>query len=192
MIDAQEPANRASAALAIVERALVAVSSICLGMIMLIVVADVTMRYFFHAPFSWSYDLIGLYLMVAVFFFALSDTLHNHGHIAIDIFQHSLPQRVRHVSMAIGYLLSTVILALITWQAWIRLQTAYLGDDRIAAAIPWPTWISYFIVTLGGAVVTLRCLYRTIGHAASAATGRELVETPPPPETGHGPAEGAE
>jgi len=150
---------------------------------MLIVVADVLLRYVFGTPLSWSYNLIGLYLMVAVFFFALSDTLHNHGHIAIDIFQHQIPHRPRHLSLALGYILSTVVMALIGWQAWLRLKSAYINDDRIAAVIPWPTWIGYFIVAIGCTVVTLRCIYRVVGHAASAASGRDQVETPPPPVT---------
>ena len=183
MIESQQPANRPSAALAWVERILVVLSSIALGAIMLIVVADVTMRYIFGTPLSWSYNLIGLYLMVAVFFLALSDTLHNHGHIAIDLFQHQIPHRARHLSLSLGYLLSTVVMALIGWQAWLRFKSAYVNDDRIAAVIPWPTWIAYFIVAVGCFVITLRCAYRVVGHAASGVTGRELVETPPPPET---------
>lgn len=183
MIENQTPVNRPSAALAVVERLLVVLSSVAMGAIMLIVVADVTMRYIFGTPLSWSYNLIGLYLMVAVFFLALSDTLQNHGHIAIDIFQHRIPHRPRHLSLSVGYLLSTVIMALTGWQAWLRFKSAYVNDDRIAAIIPWPTWVAYFIVMVGCFVITLRCFYRTVGHAASGVTGRELVEAPPPPVT---------
>ena len=183
MVEHQRPANRVSVILSGVERGLVVLSSVAMAAIMFIVVADVTMRYIMGAPLSWSYNLIGLYLMVAVFFLALSDTLHNHGHIAIDIFQHAIPHRLRHFSMAVGYALSTAIMALIAWQAWLRFRSAYLNDDRIAAVIPWPTWIAYFIVTVGCAVVTLRCLYRTFGHAASGVSGRDMVELPPPPVT---------
>ncbi len=136
------------------------------------------MRYVFAAPLFWSYEAISLYLVVAVFFLALSDTLHHHGHIAIDFFRPMVPRRISHAAEAAGYLLATGVMGLIAWQAWDRLIVAYLGDDRIAATIPWPTWISYLIVTVGSAVLTLRCAYRTVGHAASAVTGRELVETP--------------
>ncbi|MEO4000823.1 TRAP transporter small permease [Mesorhizobium sp. CAU 1732] len=183
MIENQRPENRPSAALAVVERLLVVLSSVAMGAIMLIVVADVLMRYIFGTPLSWSYNLIGLYLMVAVFFLALSDTLQNHGHIAIDIFQHRIPHRARHLSLSLGYLLSTIVMALIGWQAWLRFKSAYVNDDRIAAIIPWPTWIAYFIVMVGCFVITLRCLYRVVGHAASGVTGHDLVETPPPPVT---------
>lgn len=192
MMQSQPHANGASALLARIESVLALLSGLSLGAIMLIVVADVAMRYVFAAPLSWSYNLIGLYLMVAVFFFALSDTLHNHGHIAIDIFQHQIPHRPRHLALAVGYLLSSGLMALIGWQAWLRLKSAYLNDDRIAAVIPWPTWVAYFIVAAGCLVMTLRCVYRTVGHAASGLTGRDLVETPPPPETEVQAGEGAE
>ncbi|MBX9463854.1 MAG: TRAP transporter small permease [Aquamicrobium sp.] len=192
MMQSQPPANGASALLARIESMLALLSGLSLGAIMLIVVADVAMRYLFAAPLSWSYNLIGLYLMVAVFFFALSDTLHNHGHIAIDIFQHQIPHRPRHLALAVGYLLSSGLMALIGWQAWLRLKSAYLNDDRIAAVIPWPTWIAYFIVATGCVVMTARCIYRTFGHAASGLSGRDLVETPPPPETEPHAGEGAE
>ena len=74
-----------SALLARAETALVALSGVALAVIMVVVVADVLLRYVARSPLGWSYDLIGSYLMVAVFFLALSDTLHHHGHIAIDI-----------------------------------------------------------------------------------------------------------
>ena len=191
-MQSQPPANGASALLARIESVLALLSGLSLGAIMLIVVADVAMRYVFAAPLTWSYNLIGLYLMVAVFFFVLSDTLHNHGHIAIDIFQHQIPHRLRHLALAVGYLLSSGLMALIGWQAWLRLKSAYLNDDRIAAVIPWPTWIAYFIVATGCVVMTARCIYRTFGHAASGLSGRDLVETPPPPETEPQAGEGAE
>ena len=192
MIESQKPANRVSAVLARVEHALVVVSGFAMGAMMLVVVLDVAMRYFLASPLTWSYNVIGMYLMVAVFFFALSDTLHNHGHIAIDVFQYLIPRRVRHFGLSIGYLLSTLVVALITWQAFLRFKSAYINDDRIAAVIPWPTWISYAIVSIGGVVITLRCIYRVVGHAASTVSDHDLVEEPLPPETGMSVQEGAE
>lgn len=38
--------------------------------VMMIVVGDVFMRYTFNRPFSWAYDLIALYLMAGLFYFA--------------------------------------------------------------------------------------------------------------------------
>lgn len=165
--------------LSLIETAFAVIASVCLGAIMMIVVVDVVLRYGFNSPLGWSYSLIGIYLMVAVFFLMLSDTLQMHHHVAIDMLMHQLPHRLRHLFLAIGYLLSTIIIALIVWQAWLRWMGAVSADERVAAVIPWPTWIAYALVTTGSALLVLRTAYRTVGHVASAITGRTLVEMPP-------------
>lgn len=170
-----------SALLARLEMALAALSGIAIAAIMVIVCIDVVMRYLFAAPLGWSYDVIGVYLMVGVFFLALSDTLHHHAHIAIDVFQASIPHRLRHLGLGLGYLAASLVLALIAWQAWLRLEAAWIAGDRLGSVLAWPTWPSYLLVVVGAAVITLRSALRTLGHLASAATGRDLVEMPPPP-----------
>lgn len=165
--------------LSLIETAFAVVASICLGAIMLIVVVDVVLRYGLNAPLGWSYSVIGIYLMVAVFFLMLSDTMQLHHHVAIDMLMHRFPHRLRHLFQAIGYLLGTIIIALIAWQAWLRWMEAVSADERVAAVIPWPTWIAYALVAAGSALLMLRTTYRTVGHVASAITGRTLVEMPP-------------
>lgn len=107
-----------------IERGLVLLSGLAIGAIMLVVVADVSMRYLFRQPLTWSYDLIGSYLMVGAFFLALSDRMKQHGHIAIDMFLCKLPHRFMHGSQGIGYLLAAVILLIIALQAGDRMVSA--------------------------------------------------------------------
>lgn len=170
-----------SRALATLEVALMAVSAVAIAAIMVIVTLDASLRYILSAPLTWSYELIGLYLMVAVFFLALPDTLNHHGHIAVDIFQRSIPLRLRHLLLGIGYTLSTWVMVLIAWGAAQRLKTAFVQDERIAALVAWPTWVAYLLVAVGSAAMLLRCLVRVHGHLLSAAIGREVVDMPPPP-----------
>lgn len=177
------PETGISAVVTRAETALVFLSGIALAAIMVVVVTDVTMRYILRSPLGWSYDLIGSYLMVCVFFFALSDTLHQHGHISIDFFTHSLPRRFIHISLAVGYGLSTALLAMIAWQAWYQTGAAFSANNLISATVPWPTWPSYFMLCAGSALIALRCGLRTIAHAASFVTGREIANMPPPPNT---------
>lgn len=163
---------------------LMSVAAIAMAAIMLVVTLDATLRYTMSAPLIWSYDLIGLYLMVAVFFLALPDTLNHHGHIAVDLFQSLIPFRLRHFFLGIGYALSTWVMVLIAWGAYGRFYTAFMRDERIAAQIPWPTWIAYALVTIGSAALVIRCVVLVYGHFASAFTGRLLVDMPPPPQEG--------
>lgn len=175
--------SAASRGLAVVEAGLAALACVALAAIMLIVVVDVAMRYALSMPLGWSYDLIGLYLLVATFFLMLPDTLHHHGHVAIDLFQSVLPRRFRHLGLAVGYAAGTVVMALIGLEAWGRFLGASQGQERIAALIPWPTWPAYLIVTVGTALLTLRLFYRAGGHGLSVFSHHDLVEMPPPPET---------
>ncbi len=172
-----------SRGLAVMETAMAALAAVALGAIMLIVVVDVAMRYTLSRPLGWSYDVIGLYLMVAAFFLMLSDTLHAHGHVSIDLFMNALPRGIRNLGLALGYAAGAVVVALIAREAWGRFQTAYDGQERVAAIIPWLTWPAYLIVAVGTAMLTLRMIYRAAGHGASVFSRHDLVELPPPPET---------
>ncbi|MEX2519532.1 MAG: TRAP transporter small permease subunit, partial [Paracoccaceae bacterium] len=158
--------------------ALIAISGVALALIMVIVAVDVAMRYLFNSPLGWSYGLIGLYLVVAVFFLALSDTMRAHGHIALDVAQPHLPRIVRHLGLLIGYGLSTLFIGFVGWLGLEQAITAWIGNDRVAATVPWPTWPAYGLVAAGSAALALRMLWRALGHAASLVTGRELADEP--------------
>jgi len=171
---------RFSAALARLEHALMHVSAVAMLAVMLVVVADVVARYFFSSPLIFAYDLIGMYLVVLVFFFALPGTLHLHGHIAIDFFQPFMPARLRFAGEAIGYAAGAVVLALIAWKLGARAWVAFVNGDVTATTIPWPIWLSEAPAAIGSALFALRCFYRCIGHVLSMIAGEAVVEVPPP------------
>ena len=77
--------KRAGDVLGVLERALTVIAVVFMFVIMLLVVTDVFMRYALNSPFSFTYDLIGLYLLAGVFFFTLSDALREHVHVGVDI-----------------------------------------------------------------------------------------------------------
>ena len=58
--------------ISVVESLWAALASVCLFAIMVIVFLDVGLRYIFNSPLGWSYDVISLYLMVALFFLTVS------------------------------------------------------------------------------------------------------------------------
>lgn len=173
--------QRASRWLAWVESALAQVSALAMLGIMLVVVADVAFRYFLSSPLIFAYDLISMYLVVVVFYFALPDTLQRHGHIAIDFFQPRIPQRLRFIGEALGYAAGAVVMALIAWKLTDRTWTAFERGEVPATTIPWPIWLSYLPAAIGCWLFAARAAYRAIGHVASAVAGKALVELPPPP-----------
>ncbi len=151
-------------ALRAVETAASCIGAATLLSVMLIVSADVAMRYVINRPFGWAYDLISLYLLGGLFYSALADTFANGGHISVQVIQYKLPQSVRHAcQVAIGLVAAaffTLLAALGASRAW----TDYVGGSAEVGEIAWPTWIPGAVMAVGAAMLTLRLLLHAALH----------------------------
>jgi TRAP-type C4-dicarboxylate transport system permease small subunit len=176
--------RRLESTLSALERIVTSVAVACLFAIMLIVVADVFMRYAINRPFSFTYDLVGLYLMAGLFYLALSQTYAIHAHVSVDILVHRFSIPARRICEIITCLCGVAVFALITWLGLDRALESYASGDVLAGAIPWPSWVSAALVPLGCAVLTLRLLLHLVAHALSLASGRSLIDLPPLSGTG--------
>ena len=157
--------------------------------IMLIVTADVVMRYVFNSPLGWAYELISLYLMASVFFLVLSHAYGAGAHVSVDILQKELPPRSYHLTEIITTASSLVVFILIAWFGYVRMIESFQSGDVMAGAIPWPTWPALALVPLGCGLLVLRLLIHLASHLSSLLFGRSLVELP---KHGHGPQESFE
>ena len=107
--------DRTERLISLVDRLWILVSALMLLVIMLSSTVDVAMRYLFNAPLGVLYDLISLYLMPGLFFFALSDTLRSNEHVSVDLLHTRMTPRQRHGALLVGYALVSVIFAFMTW-----------------------------------------------------------------------------
>jgi TRAP-type C4-dicarboxylate transport system permease small subunit len=171
--------KRASDALAVIERALTVIAVAFLFVIMVLVVADVFMRYVVNRPFSFTYDLIGLYLVAGVFFFTLSDALREHAHVGVDILLHRFSPAGRRLSEIVTALAGLFVFGLICMLGFERALENYQQHDVLAGAIPWPTWISAALVPFGCGVLVLRLMLQLVGNLLSLVSGRDLYPLPP-------------
>jgi TRAP-type C4-dicarboxylate transport system permease small subunit len=171
--------KRLDSVLATIERGLTIVAVVFLFTIMLLVVADVFMRYVVNRPFSFTYDLIGLYLLAGVFFLTLSDGLREHAHVGVDILLSRFSPAGRRLSEIVTALVGLFVFVLIAIVGFDRAMENYQQSDVLAGAIPWPTWVSAALVPLGCGVMTLRLLMQLVGNALSLLSGRDLYALPP-------------
>lgn len=160
------------------EKVLRSIAAICLLTVMLVIFCDVLARYLFNAPLVWSYELVGMYLMPALFYLALSDTLAVHHHIAVDLLNPWIPVPLRRLVEALS---SGVMAGIFLWIIWIFAESAFAslkGGAVVMGAIEWPTWIPEFVVVVGATAITLRLLGRVVGHLASLVTGKAVIDLP--------------
>ncbi len=161
------------------EKVFSGVAVIMLFLTMMIVVVDVGLRYFFNAPFSWSYDLISMYLMVGLFFLSLSPTLANNGHICIDLLHKYMPPAMMHATEMIGYVLASGVFAGIVFVSVISTYESYQAKEVVSGVIVWPIWLSKIAVPIGAGTFALRMMLRIVGHALSLLMRRSIIELPP-------------
>jgi TRAP-type C4-dicarboxylate transport system permease small subunit len=161
-----------------VEFVLASVGAACLLAVMGIVFVDVGARYVLNSPLAWSYELIGMELMPALFYLALSDTLAGHHHIAVDLLRPRMPNWLVRVIEIVG---CGAMCALFLLMVWIHLQSA-VHDLRTSAVtmgvIEWPAWIPKALVVVGSTAIALRLFGRAVGHLVSLVTGRPLIALP--------------
>ncbi|MFW8564742.1 TRAP transporter small permease [Orrella sp. 11846] len=158
------------------ERIFNALAAVCMFAIMLIVGLDVVLRYAFHAPLIWAYDLVSLYFMVAVFFFAVSGTYGANKHISLDILIQRFSPLGQRWAEVFTSAISLVLFSLITYVGVERAWNAFVQGDATAGLVSFPTWIPAAIVPLGVGLLVLRLFFRFIGQLASILTGRDIVQ----------------
>jgi TRAP-type C4-dicarboxylate transport system permease small subunit len=154
------------------------VASAMLLATMLIVVADVVLRYFFRSPLAWSYDLVSLYLMVGLFFFSMSDTLNHGEHVCVDILHKYMPAGLRRFNEAVGCALGSTLFGAIFWMGCLRTLSAFQAGEVGSGSIPWPMWLSAAAVPIGAGTMVLRMTYRFVGHVVAFAGGPAVVPLP--------------
>jgi TRAP-type C4-dicarboxylate transport system permease small subunit len=138
--------------------------------IMLVVTADVVMRYLFNSPFAWAYDLIALYLMAGVFYFVLSDAYRAGAHVGIDILHARMGPRARRAADLVTAGVSLALFALIAYVGAERAREGFANDEVLAGEIAWPMWLSAIIVPIGCALLLLRLALQFVRNLVGAAT----------------------
>lgn len=150
-------------------------AAVCLLAVMLIVFCDVGSRYLAARPFAWSYELIGMYLMPAVFYFALPGTLGAHHHVSVDLLRPRMSAALVRIVETVGSGATAAVFAMIAWLFVGSSMQKYRSDSVVMGVVEWPSWIPDGIVAIGSTAIMLRLAGRAVGHAVSLATGRSLI-----------------
>ncbi len=143
-----------------IESFLLDLAALMMIVIMSIVVIDVVLRYCFNSPISWAYPLISRYLMIYLFFLAVSDTLRRNQHIFVDLLVRTLNVRNRSLLELLGYLPSAALVAVVLWLGIALTWEQYVNNQVEMDTLAWPSWIATVAVPVGMGAMLLRILAR--------------------------------
>jgi TRAP-type C4-dicarboxylate transport system permease small subunit len=145
----------------------------------LVTAADVVFRYVLKAPFSWSHDLITHYLLIALFFLALSYVARTAGHMSLDfaVRKVSVPW-LRNLFSMVGDLLGLLLAVGIAYGGWTATAAAWSENDILPGALPLPTWPGLAMVPIGAFVLALRLLCRILFAIEATSRGTIVAHNP--------------
>ncbi|ALM50977.1 TRAP transporter small permease subunit [Halomonas huangheensis] len=155
-----------------IDAAFTAVAVVAIASLMLLVVADVSLRYGLGEPLFFAHDVVALYLTPALFFFGVGPTYWRDEHLAVDLLVLKLPIRSRALTDLVGAMIGVFIFVLLVWVSWDRAWASFSNDERIASIVPWPAWLSYMLVPIGSLAMVLVCIARLMLAIQAAITGR--------------------
>ncbi len=115
------------------------------SVVLILVVLQVTMRYIFNAPLTWSEEL-AVFVLVWLSFVGSVICMRDHEHIEIEILVDNLPAKIRPAVIALSRIISAVFLAVLVYEG---IEVTQMNFDTPSAANQIHMGYVYMIIPLG-------------------------------------------
>lgn len=166
-------ACKANALVSPVSRVVNSVGMVMLVAMMLLTVADVTLRYLFRMPILGSLE-ITRFMLVSLVFLAMAYTQVKKGHVRLDTIFDRLPRKTQALIDSIAYLFSIGLVSLTTWQSIVYAQ--YMWTQGIVSeALRIPVYPFVLIVAFGSLLLCLVLVADFINSIDRVITGKKWI-----------------
>ena len=132
-------------------------------LVMLVVCADVFLRYFFNSPMFWVLESTQ-FSLVFITFLAAAWVLKNDGHVRMDIVINRFSQRTQdRINIATSILCALACLVVTFYGVkvwWDYFQINY----RYAGSLVIPAYLLEFVIPIGGFLLFIEFLRKAYGY----------------------------
>ncbi len=156
-------------------------AGLCLSLMMLQIVIDVSMKYIFNSPIEGNLEVVSFYYMVGVVFLPLAMVELRHEHINVDLFVQMLPKRGRSYVYVFGCGVSLVFFGVLAYQTFLDAIHATRINEIMMGSIYVTVWPSRWFLPIGFILIGLAIVV----HAVKAL--RDPLVFDPTPESAEGP-----
>jgi TRAP-type C4-dicarboxylate transport system permease small subunit len=139
------------------------VSAVVIGLLMLVVVADVSGRYFFNNPITGASELAS-FMMIVVVFPALAWAALTGKHVKVDLLMARFRPRVQAIFDSVTLLAALGVFVVIVWRSILESMAVH----NVTSLIRLPHAPFYWIMTLGLAVFCLSIMILMIKRIVEA------------------------
>ena len=141
--------------LVLLNRAIVALSSVALVIASCVLTYSVVVRYFTHEATDWQ-DEFSVFLLIGVTFMSAAWVHSQRGHIGIEAVAGLLSPRANRIRFFIVDMLSALFCAFFAWKSWTLLYEAWTEGYYSATAWAPPLGIPYSAMSLGMTLLTVQ------------------------------------
>jgi len=152
-----------------VNNCLVALTGAIVIFIMLLITADVVLRFFFNSPIDWTLDISEI-LLLYIPFLTAAWVLKNDGHIRVDILYNMFSPRFRGVLNLLNSFLGMIVFLLITWYG-AQVTSDLLSKHILELRLGIPTFAIIVIIPIGSFLLFLQYLKLTLNIFTNQVQG---------------------
>jgi TRAP-type mannitol/chloroaromatic compound transport system permease small subunit len=151
--------------------------SIFILVLVMNIVYDVTMRYFFNAPTLWSGQL-SEWLLCGSGLLAAGYALLKDAHVRVDIiYRHFSPRNQAIVELVTSFLFFVFTGALLWGGGVMAWQAIKLGETSSNISVPWPTALVVLTIPVGAALVILQGIAKYIRNIITIITHKHQIKS---------------
>ncbi|MBI4187503.1 MAG: TRAP transporter small permease [Chloroflexi bacterium] len=145
--------------------------SVLLVLVMLLVVTDVVLRYFFNRPLLWVFDVTE-YSLVFITFLAAAWLLKKESYVVMDFLLIRLSQKTQAVVNTVTSVISALVCLVLVWYGTdVTLDLFRLGI-REQTQLRAPSFALYAIIPIGSLLLFAQFLRKTRGEMSHLKTLR--------------------
>ncbi|MHA6258422.1 TRAP transporter small permease [Sporosarcina sp. CAU 1771] len=144
------------------EKLVMMVAVIAITLMMILISIDTFARYIFHSPISGTNEFVTIYLIVAIVFLGLSNTLKENEHISVNIIANKFSLRIKKVISIVTNVLGLLLFIFIFYQGCLVTLNAFLTNDSFIGVVIFPLFPAYGLVPLGCLLIIIRLVFQII------------------------------
>ena len=148
-------------ALALVNRAAMALSMLALLAACGVLATSVFLRYFLKVPTDWQ-DEVSVFLLVGATFFSAGHVQARRGHIGIEVAASLLSPLLNRLRRSLCDLLSLLFCAFFTWKSWTLWFEALSEGQTTSSEWAPPLAVPYGLMSVGMTLLTLTLLLQCL------------------------------
>lgn len=135
-------------------------SFICILLTMIVMCAEVVMRYFFNKPLGWSIEVC-THLLVYICFLAAPYVLAKDRHVIMDIVYAKMPEAVKVRLDIVNSVLIVLISSIISWYSFRVTMDLYQSGIIVHGTTETPQYLIVGVIFLSGFLLLVESLRRT-------------------------------